>query len=82
MRLIDVDNFLKRFSYQVPGDTIDAIYLRLALLYEPKVEAIPVEWIRNEMEKAMEPNRYRDYDLIYCACVMQLLEHWRKENEI
>ena len=42
MKLIDVDNFLKQYSDQVCGDTIDAIDLRLALLREPIVDAIPV----------------------------------------
>lgn len=82
MKLIDVDNFLKRYSNQVPGDTIDAIDLRLALLKEPKVEAIPVEWIKNEIGCSIGAVRDDDYDCDYdyAACILQLLDRWEKEN--
>ena len=54
MKLIDVDNFLKQYSDQVCGDTIDAIDLRLALLREPIVDAIPV--VRCKDCKFYEPS--------------------------
>lgn len=74
MRLIDLDKMMAIYD----EDNNAVIFGKLDTA---AVEAIPIEWIRNEMDKAMEPNRYRDYDLIYTACVLQLLEHWRKENE-
>lgn len=59
MKLIDVDNFLKQYSDQVHSYAIDTIDSRLALLKEwvlvellantPTVEAIPVEWLKNEL---------------------------------
>lgn len=59
MKLIDIDNFLKQYSDQVHSYAIDTIDSRLALLKEwvlvellantPTVEAIPVEWLKNEL---------------------------------
>lgn len=70
MRLIDVDNFLKQYSNQVPGDTIDAIDLRLALLKEPKVDAIPIEWIEKWLD-TWTPD----------LPVAEMMKDWEKENE-
>jgi hypothetical protein len=78
MRLIDVDNFLNQYSDQVPGDTIDAIDLRLALLKEPKVEAIPIEWIVNWITKQTIP---ATHTCDYYEAVEMMLEDWEKENE-
>ncbi len=78
MRLIDVDNFLKQYSNQVPGDTIDAIDLRLALLKEPKVDAIPIEWIDQYMNKfqlhGVTGDEYWILHSMLCAW------EWEKEN--
>lgn len=86
MRLIDVYNFLKQYSDQVPGDTVDAIDLRLALLKEPVVEAIPIEWIKKWKEKAANGSLlYRSpldlYDHYeYEAAIDRLLSDWEEEN--
>lgn len=80
MKLINVSNFLKQFSDQVPGDKIDAIELRLALLDEPTVEAIPKEWIKAQLEK----EEYRTFLVDYIEwgnCLRWLLEAWEEENE-
>lgn len=72
MKLIDVDNFLKQYSDQVCGDTIDAIDLRLTLLKEPIVEAIPVEWLKEQLDK---------YECSTYEGIETVLELWEKENE-
>lgn len=82
MRLINADSFLKQYSDQVRGDTIDAIDLRLALLKEPKVDAIPVKWIKKQIEKYATFEFHLDVDDIEArACLEYLLEDWEKENE-
>ena len=82
MRLINVDNFLKRFSYQVPGDTIDAINLRLALLNEPKVDAIPIEWLEQMWERDKdgftdEYGEYHNSEGSLGESCQHVLENWR-----
>jgi len=88
MKLINVSNFLKQFSDQIPGDKIDAIELRLALLDEPAVEAIPIEWIKKWVETCgNEPvDDFTDVDY-YCDGYQKnviecLLKAWEKENEM
>lgn len=78
MRLIDVDNFLKQYSDQVPGDTIDAIDLRLALLKEPKVDAIPIKWLETYVKNQFCLN---DWYGGFISGVNMMLEDWEKENE-
>lgn len=80
MRLIDVDNFLKQYSDQVPGDTIDAIDLRLALLKEPKVEAVPVEWIKRWSAEHYQHNPIT-IELLKKTEVWLMLKDWEEENE-
>jgi len=77
MRLIDADELKKQFVGYKYGTNAIFFWINKA----PEVEAIPIEWIRDESRKAMEPNSYRDYDLIYASCMLQLLERWEKENE-
>lgn len=72
MRLINVDNFLKQYSDQVCGDTIDAIDLRLALLKEPTVKAIPIDWLKK---------RGMEHSLMAAAYVGFMIHEWEKENE-
>lgn len=75
MKLINVGNFLKRYEDNIPGDTIDAIELRMALwLDEPAVDAIPVEWLKQWEEKHKN-------DPCYCNIVSEeILADWEKEN--
>lgn len=90
MKLINVDNFLKQYSDQVCGDTIDAIDLRLALLKEPIVEAIPIKWINMWLLKnvfiweattmANETDRLHAIENIKYG-FETMLKDWEKENE-
>ena len=72
MKLIDVHNFLKQYSDQVCGDTIDAIDLRLALLKEPTIKAIPVEWLKK---------RSMGHSLMAAAYICFMIHEWEAENE-
>lgn len=78
MKLIDVDNFLKQYSDQVCGDTIDAIDLRLALLKEPIVDAIPIEWLKKRFMDRDSSKWSYDWHVI-ADC---LITYWEKENAI
>ena len=73
MKLINVSNFLEQFSDQIPGDKIDAIELRLALLDEPAVEAIPIEWVKKYRDQFETTDDY--YNVID-----YMLRLWEKEN--
>jgi len=79
MRLIDPNEFMQNIAELDDSRMLSTKTIGLCFKKCKAVKAIPLMWIRNEMEKAMEPNR-RDYDLIYAASILQLLEHWEKEN--
>lgn len=74
MRLIDGDKLYKTLAKpsDIPGDTIDVMTVRLAILAAPEVEAIPKEWIeewgwKNGMSESMS--------------LRVMIEDWGKENE-
>lgn len=87
MKLIDRDKLQRTegiFTYRFTDD-LDILSC-CAYRYEdvetaPTVEAIPVEWIRNEIASSIEVVRDGDYDHTYASCILQLLERWEKENE-
>ena len=57
-----------------------AIYTKYT--YEPSLKAIPVEWIKKQMEKYATFEFHLDVDDIEArACLKYLLEDWEKENE-
>ena len=86
MRLIDAD---KLHYHRELIDKLDCGISPAVVVYAkeidkaPIINAIPIEWIKNEARKAMTAgHRYNhDYGLVYTACLDQLLENWEKENE-
>ena len=78
MKLINVSNFLEQFSDQIPGDKIDAIELRLALLNEPTVEAIPIEWVKKYNANLCHSSYCFEDDR---TDIERMLDDWEKENE-
>ena len=49
----------------------------------PTVEAIPVEWIKKQIEEweSWGPEGLSDDEWEYGICLETLLENWEKENE-
>ena len=82
MKLINVGNFLKRYEDNIPGDTIDAIELRMVLwLDEPAVEAIPIEWLKKKYEEADDMGMGIE-DWSEKDCFGHVIKEWEKENEL
>ena len=86
MRLIDADNLKTTrgtFIYQTEdADVIATEAYRWELIEReaPTVKAIPVEWIKEKLEK----EEYRTFLVDYIewrSCLHWLLEAWEEENE-
>lgn len=75
MRLIDADAFLERTSKDPLFPLVERYGLSGVIKHEPTVEAIPVEWLLNNIPK---DSVMREYN-------RKLIEHlviwWRNENE-
>ncbi len=69
MRLIDADELYKALAKpsDLPGDTIDVMAVRLAILTAPTVEAIPIEFLNKWFG-----NNYNAFT--------DLMMAWEKEN--
>lgn len=80
MRLIDGDKLYKTLAKpsDIPGDTIDVMEVRLAILAAPEVEAIPIEWIENYVR-----NKFclADWYGGFIHGINMMLDDWEKENE-
>ena len=84
MWLIDVRDFIKNklSKYDLPSDSINACDIRLMLLEQPTVEAIPTEWIINYYHEAVSlATNYGNNEMQQAFGVMNMLDDWRKENE-
>ena len=80
MRLINIDDEGLKKTMAVGGISAKALWKRLQR--EPTVKAIPVEWIKKQIEKYATFEFHLDVDDIEArACLEYLLEDWRKENE-
>lgn len=83
MRLIDIDHHFKINEAFYRADIEMPLYrVKIALEYEPTVEAIPIDWITKWAEKfytVINGKRYYmgdGYDTIW-----DLLEDWERENQ-
>lgn len=45
---------------------------------QPEVKAIPIEWIRKQIEKALSVD---SVDLFYVGNLKHLIKEWERENE-
>lgn len=91
MRLIDADK-LPYVNKVILVDKSDGdIIVTIAKEYTsyvndetPTVEAIPIEWIKKQIEewKNWGPEGLSDDEWEYGTCLETLLENWEKENEI
>lgn len=98
-RLVDKAEVLERYGelYEIFDDSreiqkeIDKIYDKINDLpyvdveckVEPYRDAIPVEWIKKQIEKWKNwgPEGLSDDEWEYGTCLETLLEDWEKENE-
>lgn len=90
-RLIDANDVLKL----IPSEEFNS---KFAVMSSPTVEAIPVEWIKKWLNNIANNERYkneyvelteevkriiyRQAVIIRIPCVSDMLEDWRKENEV
>ena len=96
MRLIDADKLeLKHYVQRVTDKPIgyggtQPVYANYDIIaydvdHAPTVEAIPIEWIKKQIEKYVEWTTFKfhiDVDDIEARnCLEYLLEDWEKENE-
>ena len=54
---------------------------RYAIESEPTVEAIPIEWIKKEIETYFREDSMDDYEYYYTDTLKLMLERWEKEND-
>ena len=82
MRLIDVDNFKKNNPeyLKLDIDYVTEVTVEDVLDCEPTVKAIPIEWIKKQIEE--EKYRMLMIDHIeWHSCLSWLIDEWKKENE-
>lgn len=80
MRLIDADK-TNVYTYELDKQVFVDVINRFISL-QPTVDAIPVEWIKKQIEKYATFEFHLDVDDIEArACLKYLLEDWEKENE-
>lgn len=83
MRLIDADKLVFAIQHELwDWKSVDGITATTVLKQtisdianEPTVEAIPIEWIKDKMDKLEDIGR-----LEFCEYLDELLVDWEKEN--
>lgn len=75
MRLIDADAFLERTRKDPLFPLVERYGLSGVIEHEPTVEAIPVEWLLNNIPKDSIMREYNRKLIEY------LVIGWREENE-
>lgn len=75
MRLIDADAFLERTRKDPLFPLVERYGLSSVIQYEPTVEAIPVEWLLNNIPNDSVMWEYNRKMIEY------LITGWREENE-
>lgn len=68
MRLIDADAYLERVKQDPLFDLVERYGFSRVLAHEPTVEAIPIKWIEDYMERL--------------DSVGFMLNNWRHDNEV
>ena len=77
MRLIDADKIIITRQEYVGALTLKERLQRL-LKFQPTVEAIPVEWLKTQIEKCQEiSNTSKTVGL---AILAETINQWEKEN--
>ena len=82
MRLIDADKLEKEIIWpRMPSSVFQLNAVNLGTISsQDDVKAIPIEWIKEKLEK----EEYRTFLVDYIEwgnCLRWLLEKWEKENE-
>lgn len=80
MRLIDADKLVKAIENENPGLSISGAIEKFArtaqVNMQPTIDAIPIEWIKDKMDKLEDIGR-----LEFCEYLDELLVDWKEENE-
>lgn len=81
MRLIDADMLLKNLEWLEDYDHYVLHDVKISMDETPTVKAIPIEFIKEQIDKTTDINNRDELDVLYAGNLGYLLKLWEKENE-